>query len=194
MLLIKHRVNSVKELLETSGDMGVEIDVRAWLDDIIINHEPFEDGVLLKLWLRNFKHKFLIINVKEDGLEKKCLNLMEQFNITNFFFLDQTFPSLNKLVKEKPNICAVRVSDLEPVETALKLKPGWAWLDSHEGDWSYLSKSIKLLKANGIKLCLVSPELQRTDSDIELQNLNYFLLQNELVVDAVCTKNPSAWR
>lgn len=193
MLYIKHRVNSVKELQETSDDLGVEIDVRAWRNDIIINHEPFEDGVPLQSWLSNFKHKFLIINVKEDGLEKKCLDLMELFNITNFFFLDQPFPSLNKLIKEKPNICAVRVSDFEPVETALKLKPGWAWLDSHEGDWSYLTKSIKLLKANGIKLCLVSPELQRVETDIELQNLNYILSQNKLVVDAVCTKNPSAW-
>ncbi len=123
MLFIKHRVNSVKEPQETLDDLGVEIDGRAWRNDIIINHEPFEDGVSLKSWLSNFKHKFLIINVKEDGLEKKCLDLMELFNITNFFSRSTGRP-LNKLLKEKSNICAVRVSDLELVETALKLKPG----------------------------------------------------------------------
>ena len=194
MLLIKHRVNSVETLLETPSELGVEIDVRSWLDEIIINHEPFKEGVSLKSWLNHFKHKFLIINVKEDGLEKKCLELMEQFKITNFFFLDQAFPSLNKFVKINPNICAVRVSDLEPVETALKLKPGWAWLDSHEGKWSFLSNSIRLLKESGIRSCLVSPELQRTNSESELQNLNEYLFQNKLQVDAICTKNPSFWK
>ena len=36
---------------------------------LILNHEPFENGVLFEKWLNEFNHKYLILNVKEEGLE-----------------------------------------------------------------------------------------------------------------------------
>ena len=59
---------------------------------IIIHHDPFKEGENFYKWIKYFKHKFLILNVKEEGLEKKLIDCMNKNNITSYFFLDQSFP------------------------------------------------------------------------------------------------------
>ena len=96
MIIIKHRVNTIQELKSTERKFGVEIDIRTLGVDLIVQHEPFIPGVKLSEWLKHFEHQILVINLKEDGLEKAILNLMIEFNITNFFFLDQSMSSFYK--------------------------------------------------------------------------------------------------
>ena len=81
---------------------------------------------------------------------------LSKYSIENYFFLDQAFPSLYKVSRLFPSKCAVRVSDVESSQTALSLKPGWVWLDSHSGDWSYLLESIKVVRELGMKIFFVS--------------------------------------
>ena len=47
-------------------------------------------------------------------------------------------------------------------------------------------KEFEDLKAMGYKLCFVSPELQGRQHDIE--NYKQYLEQNNITMDAVCTK------
>ena len=73
MILISHRRNLIKELKSTPREYGVEIDIRTRGNDLILHHDPYEHGVLLKEWLKFYNHSFLILNVKEDGLEEELL-------------------------------------------------------------------------------------------------------------------------
>jgi hypothetical protein len=52
MIIIRHRVNSINELLNIDSDHGVEIDLRSLGQELILEHEPFKSGVKLSEWLR----------------------------------------------------------------------------------------------------------------------------------------------
>ena len=193
MIIIKHRVNNLSELISTPHYLGVEIDLRTRDSELIIDHDPFSTGVSFSKWLEYYNHKFLIINVKEEGLESFAMNLMEKFNIKDFFFLDQSFPALYKASKVFPEFICARVSDVESVETALNLNVSWIWFDSHTGDWSYLPEVFKKLSTISVRKCLVSPELQRTNSESETMILKKIIQDSIINFDAVCTKLPEKW-
>ena len=193
VLVIKHRVNTIDELVKIPFDFGVEIDIRTSGAEIIVQHEPFENGVKFKEWLKYFNHKFLIINVKEDGLEPFIYGLLESSNHYNFFFLDQSFPSLYRFSRDFPEFCAVRVSDIESIETAIQLRAGWIWFDSHSGNWDYLSTIDNSIFDIPPKKCLVSPELQRVNFESELVGLKNSINSMSFKFEAVCTKLPSRW-
>ena len=193
MILIRHRINSIDELLNIHSDYGVEIDLRSLGQELILEHDPYKNGTKFYDWLKHYHHKFLIINLKEDGLETKAIDILNDFRIQNFFFLDQSFPSLYKLSRYAPEICSARVSEFEPIWSALSLKPGWIWFDSHSGDWEYLRDAFLALQNQNIKTCLVSPELQRIDSNTELVNLKTIISEMSINFDAVCTKLPHIW-
>lgn len=193
MIIIKHRVNSINEIVSTPYSYGVEIDLRTFGSEIIIHHDPFQEGVKFSEWLQYYNHKFLVLNVKEDGLEMFISELIEKFKIKNYFFLDQPIPSLFKFSKTSPQFASVRVSDIESTENALKINTGWAWLDSHTGDWDYLLNAMEQLKSRNIKMCLVSPELQRTSYEKEILQLKNLTSKLLIGFDAVCTKYPYLW-
>ena len=70
---IRHRINSIHELKEVNQYKVKQI-YEAGSE--IINHEPFLSGDLFKEWIKFYRHKFLILNVKEEGLEKDLIDLM----------------------------------------------------------------------------------------------------------------------
>ena len=65
MEIIIHRVNKIKDLKKISSNFGVEIDIRANGSNLILNHEPFKPGDKLKSYLENYKHKTLVLNLKD---------------------------------------------------------------------------------------------------------------------------------
>ena len=44
MIIIKHRVNTSKELKKLSVNFGAEIDLRSKNKDIYLHHDPFKKG------------------------------------------------------------------------------------------------------------------------------------------------------
>lgn len=94
MKIIRHRVNSSKDLLKIPLEYGIEIDLR-WSHDvgIYLSHDPNSPGEAFRDWLESYHHKTLILNVKEDGLEQEILELMNSFSISDYFFLDQPTPT-----------------------------------------------------------------------------------------------------
>ena len=77
MILIKHRVNTIKELVRTNPKYGVEIDVRSDKNKLLLNHDPFKKGELFQKWLEYYDHGTIILHVKEEGLEDSILKLMQ---------------------------------------------------------------------------------------------------------------------
>ena len=194
MNIIRHRRNTHEELAEISTEHGAEIDIRSQGDSLVLHHEPYEAGTDFEDWLENYKHGTLILNVKEEGLEDRCLELMAKHGIDDFFFLDQSFPFLVKTAKTGESRCAVRVSEFENIDTAITLagKVQWVWVDCFT-KFPLDLESAARLKENGFKLCIVSPELQgrmeASDTDIIVKAMN----DAGVVPDAICTKFPERW-
>jgi hypothetical protein len=194
MIKIKHRMNTIEELKKTPQELGVEIDIRSLGSKLILQHEPYIKGQVIEEWLDLYKHKILILNVKEEGLEKKLIKLMEEYSISDYFFLDQSFPFLVKTAKEGERRSAVRVSEYENIQNAMKLSGmiDWVWLDCFS-KFPVNNQEVDILRDKGnFKICLVSPELQnktREDTIIYRKNIK----AKGIKVDAVCTKYPELW-
>ena len=193
MLVIHHRRNTINSLKAVSSHLGVEVDVRSFGKKLIINHDPFKESINFEDWLIYYKHKLLILNVKEEGLEEPLILLMKKYNINNFFFLDQSFPFLIKTILIGEKRTSIRVSEYESIETALKLsgKAEWVWVDF----FNYLPidyEGFLKLKEAKFKLCLVSPELQGHPYS-KVDNLKNDLKKMKINFDAVCTRQPNLW-
>lgn len=194
MKLISHRRNTVAELLATDTKYGVEVDIRSEGDRLIIHHDPCVPGESFNEWIDKYRHGTLILNVKEEGLEARLISLMESKGIDDYFFLDQSFPFLIKWSKAGVHKCAVRVSEFESIETVLTLagKVDWVWVDCFNY-FPLTEQDAQKLKRAGFKLCLVSPELQGRDANVEISKLVSLLRERNIVADAVCTKRPDLW-
>tara|TARA_B100000242_G_C43047598_1_gene489096 strand:- start:220 stop:786 length:567 start_codon:yes stop_codon:yes gene_type:complete len=187
MLTIRHRVNDIDSLIRTPKNMGVEIDIRSSGDDIILNHDPFQKGTFFEDWLKNFEHNFIILNTKEDGLEEKIIKYLENFNINDYFFLDQPFPTILKTITKGCNKIALRFSEYEttPFLENMAGKCEWVWIDSFY-KYSHDLEVLKKIKEMGYKLCFVSPELQGRNN--EKERIHILNACKELKADAICTK------
>lgn len=194
MKLIAHRRNTIDELKATPKQYGVEVDIRSYGDKLVIHHDPFVEGEPFDTWIETYQHGTLILNVKEEGLEARLITLMQTRGIEDYFFLDQSFPFLIKWSKAGEHRCAVRISEFESVETALALagKVDWVWVDCFT-HFPLMHDDAKRLQDAGFKLCLVSPELQGRDAEVEIPQLAQLLLERNIPADAVCTKRPDLW-
>ncbi len=195
MKLISHRRNTIAELRATDHKYGVEVDIRSEGRKLIMHHDPFVGGESFEEWIDAYQHGTLILNVKEEGLEARLLDLMASKGIEDYFFLDQSFPFLVKWSKTGEYRCAVRVSEFESIETALSLagKVDWVWVDCFT-KFPLSEEDVVRLKNAGFKLCLVSPELQGRNAEIEIPALVSLLGARNIESDAVCTKRPDIWQ
>ena len=194
MELICHRRNTVPELLAADTKYGIEVDIRSEGDSLIIHHDPCTSGELFDDWINVYDHGTLILNVKEEGLESRLIDFMQSKGINDYFFLDQSFPFLMKWSNTGEHRCAVRVSEFESIETALTLagKVDWVWVDCFT-HFHLSEQDATTLKDAGFKLCLVSPELQGRDANVEIPQLISLLNERNIVADAVCTKRTDLW-
>jgi len=195
MILISHRRNTLSELTATPVQYGVEVDIRSRGEELIIHHDAFAVGENFETWIAAYRHRTLILNVKEEGLEGRLLTLMKRHQLEDFFFLDQSFPFLMKTARAGENRCAVRVSEFESIETALSLagKVQWVWVDCFNSGLWLTGAQARRLQAAGFRLCLVSPELQARPSPEALAEVLAHLKQEGIRMDAVCTKVPQQW-
>lgn len=195
MLVIRHRVNAIEQLSSLPPNVPVEVDIHAFGERLVIHHDAMKDGPDLADWLAAAGRRFAILNIKEEGIEEAVLEMAENSDLEDFFLLDLSFPALIKMVRKGENRVALRVSEYEHYTAALNLndKVGWVWLDCFEG-FPLDREGCAELAASGVKICLVSPELHgppRSEQDIIA--FQSTLLNNDMVVDAVCTKMPEFW-
>lgn len=193
MKIFHHRINESNRLVDIPSHDGVEIDLRSMGGRIVLQHDPFLEGEDFISWLDHWNGQDLILNVKEEGLENGILEILKVSNIENYFFLDQSFPFMIKSLNSGNRNVAGRVSDLESIDTVLGLDCNWVWLDCFLGDWKFLIDAVPVLHSRGKRLCIVSPELVRIESKNELCVLQKLMAENQLKIDAVCTKEKSKW-
>ena len=195
MKIIAHRINTVSALRQLDLNYGAEVDIRSFGSDLIMQHEPFERGELFSDWLKEYKHGFIILNVKEEGLEPSLIELMESCNIQDYFFLDQSFPFMIKYSESCDRRCAVRYSEFESIDTVLNVSHlvSWVWVDCFNQMPLDTSTANRLAQA-ALKICVVSPELQGRQGSKELTDLVATLKDCSIIPDAVCTKRPAVWQ
>ena len=193
LLIIHHRVNDLVRLACVPSAAGVEMDIHAYGDRLIVHHDPCEAGVGFDEWLAAFHHNFVIFNIKEEGIEREVRDRAVAAGIERFFMLDLSFPALIKMAKSGERRLAVRVSEYEPVQQALRLAEmvEWVWLDGFSG-FPINKADVDALKKSGLKLCLVSPELHGRDV-AEIAEMQARITRDGLGIDAVCTKQPNLW-
>lgn len=195
MIFVAHRKNSIDELISTPKERGVEVDIRSANGELYISHDPFSSGPSFKEWIKHFQHQLLILNVKEEGLEQALIQIMDENRVSNFFFLDQSFPFIVKWAKKGESRCAIRISEYENISTAYTLsgEVDWVWVDT----FTHLpisAKDAEKLKANGFKLCLVSPELHGRDPTLEIPKIRSQIHAQNISFDAICTKRVDLWQ
>ena len=194
MLLVHHRVNSLTQLKEIKIDEGVEIDIRSWNSNLILNHEAMEIGEHFEKWINECQNPLVILNVKSEGLEEEVLRKIKDSGFEgDYFFLDQSFPFLVRTLSGGFTKTALRVSEYESADYLSDLDCQWVWLDSHTGDWSFLPRALSLSKATGKKTCLASPELHSREPHQEIIQIRNVLSELKIQLDAVCTKTPELW-
>jgi len=190
-ILIKHRINSIEDLANTPQEYGIEIDIRIYNNEIILNHESFESGISFDSFLKNYQHKFLIVNMKCDGPEEIIIKKLGENSIKNFFFLDTSIPRTVSLIKQGCGNIAIRYSKYEPIEFITKFKNhvDWVWVDCFD-EFELNEKDYNIMKQY-FKICLVSPELQGHS----IKRINEFQsLSENMAFDAICTKFPELWK
>ncbi len=191
---IAHRINTIAQLKDLPVEHGVEIDLRDHGDRLILQHDPFINGEDFEPYLKHYQHGTLILNIKSERIEHRVLELLSKYGITDYFFLDSSFPMINLLSNQGEKKSAVRFSEFESLESVLLMaeKIDWVWVDCFSKlpiDYTSFNK----LKLSGFKLCLVSPELQGRPLDLEIYRK--WLEEHNIIFDAICTKhkNISQW-
>jgi len=201
MQIVIHRVNTIEYLEKVPTEYGVEIDVRGYGDKLLLNHDPIDDPAKyeeLEAFLKVYKHKLIVFNMKEAGYEDRVIALATKYNISEYFLLDVEFPYLYRATRsEGVRDIAVRFSEAEPIESVeAQIKNGiplldWVWIDTNT-QLPINNQNYKLLKK--FKTCLVCPERWGRPEDIS--NYREFMKKNCIKVDAVMTSLTCAtqWR
>lgn len=193
-LICAHRVNDPAALRSVPPAYGVEIDLHADGDRLVLVHDPFATGPDFRDWLTGYRHRFIVLNTKEEGLEGRITALLDEHGVTEWAFLDQSFPFLVRTLRSGETRSMVRISEYESVATALALspRPDWVWVDSFTGRWPEADDLGRLAEV-GFRLMVVSPELQGRSLDDELPVITQRFSTAGLPIHGVCTKRPEDW-
>lgn len=203
MLVIRHRVNTIEGLKKVDPKYGVEIDIRHdnRNNRLYLNHDS-GTGDDFEQYMKVFSeqgNRFVILNVKETGIEQRIIDIVTNLGIKNFFLLDVEFPFIYKATLGKciPNLngrIAIRFSEAEPIEQALRLskkfskdvkeQPKWVWVDTNT-KFPLDKKTYSKLRKSGYKLALVCPERWGRPEDIP--KFISHMKKNKIKIDAVMT-------
>ena len=173
---------------------GTETDIRDLNGELVISHDPptidcqyltvADFFKIYKIWGDGLQ---LALNIKSDGLQRKLMQLIIDFNITNYFVFDMSIPDTIGFIKNNIKFFT-RQSEYE-IDPAFYIQADGVWLDEFNGHWiddEVIQKHIK----NGKKVCIVSPELHKRAYNIEWDNYkNIFLKDSEHKI-SICTDLP----
>ena len=188
MKYICHRVNTIKELKDLPVEYGVEIDLRDNIDGhIYLQHDPFLIGDDFEEYLKQYHHGTMILNIKSERVELKALELLKKYNITDYFFLDSSFPMIKLLSDMGEKRVALRFSEFEGMDTIRNMagKVEWIWVDCFS-KFPLSNEQYQEMKALGYKICFVSPELQGQGERVE--EYKEEILDKNILFDAICSK------
>ncbi|MBZ7982776.1 hypothetical protein AVBRAN12640_09530 [Campylobacter sp. RM12640] len=164
---VESEKNSLNAILSAfKNNFGVETDIRdlAKLNittqndyfDLVISHDvPQINSILLESILEN-TNQILALNIKSDGLANSLKNLLEKYQIDNYFVFDMSVPDALSYINLGLNVFT-RQSEYEKIPSFYDKAKG-VWLD--EFHTHFINHDlIKNHLGNGKSVCIVSSEL-----------------------------------
>ena len=189
---IAHRINTIEDSDSIPKSVGIEFDVHAYGNELIVAHDPFIKGVKLKKFLEHNKNRLCAINIKEDGIEKEVLELSIALGLERFFLFDVNFPQIYKLGNQHRKHLCLRLSEFEkPLLERLSDFTSYLWIDTFNGKFWMTKKEIINMKDLKYNLCFVSPELHipNIKKQIEFSKKIKENIQLFDDKDSICTKD-----
>lgn len=171
---------------------GTETDIRDYKGELVISHDIADEKCISAKEMFEIYNKYdntlpLALNIKADGLQIKLKELLEEYQITNYFVFDMSVP--DGLGYLKQNIKAfTRESEYEKLPSFYEEACG-IWLDEFQEHWitkEVIEKHVK----NGKQVCIVSPDLHKREYKNEWQH--YKEIEKKLGIDnlMICTDYP----
>lgn len=198
-LVTIHRVNTIAALQALDPRFGVEVDIRnnPATGRLYLNHD-LGVGDDFESYIEEVASRacpLIILNIKEAGIEQRVIEIVSRYKSKDWFLLDVEFPFIYKAahgsVEGLGGRVAIRYSEAEPIEQALRLSGSfiWVWVDVNS-TLPLAAESYAKLRAAGYKLALVCPERWGRPEDIP----TYIALMKErgIKVDTVMTSLPHA--
>ena len=163
----KVKFNSIAAFEKSfAAGFGIEFDVRDLDGQLMVAHDlprqnaglpTFEE--LLQLYKSFNKDLPLAINIKADGLQEGIKNLLNQYQISNYFFFDIAVPDAIIYYKKDLKKIYTRQSEFEKTPSFYDIAIG-VWMDEFSENW--ISQEIlKTHLGNNKKVAIVSPELHK---------------------------------
>ncbi|MCD6401838.1 MAG: hypothetical protein J7L73_07915 [Anaerolineales bacterium] len=114
----------------------------------------------LEIYFEYNFNPYLAINIKSDGLQGLLLNLLNEYQIENYFVFDMSVPDALGYLNLGMKVFT-RESEFE-TKPSFYEQAGGVWMDEFKTPW-ITSQRIKYHLDNGKKICIVSPELHQKD-------------------------------
>ena len=90
MLYVAHRINTAAQLSDVPPEYGVELDLRDRGDRLVLQHDPFKDGEDFETYLRHYRHRLMILNVKSERIEPRVLERLGDRTLVHVALADGT--------------------------------------------------------------------------------------------------------
>lgn len=186
----KNTLNAIQKAFVNG--LGIETDLRDYNGKLVISHDVANDTSplteeMFKMYRDLGLNVQLALNVKADGIQKMLGELLEHYQIKNYFLFDMSVPEL--VVNDARGLYYyTRNSDIES-DCVMYQRASGVWVDYFYDDlWlneQVLAKHINQKK----KVCIVSPELHGKNYK-QLWKLlkDTGLYENELVT--LCSDRP----
>lgn len=145
---------------------GVETDLRDYREKLVVSHNIANENCVdvetfFQLYRECHSEALLALNVKADGIQVLLEPLLEKYDIANYFLFDMSIPEL--VVNANRNLhFYTRNSDIEK-ECVLYDNAAGVWLDAFFDEHWLTEKIVMQHIAQGMKVCIVSPELHGYD-------------------------------
>ncbi len=194
MEIIVHRVNTLAQLRNIPDEFGCEIDIRSNGGDMLLNHNPFEEGDDFRQYVAAYGTRgTLILNIKETGIEQRVLETVRRRKIQSYFLLDVEFPYFYRASRHGERAIAVRYSEAEPIENVITARGyvDWVWIDVITR-LPLDENAVRILR--DFKTCLVCPGCWGRAGNIPLYREQMRLLDFEPTAVMTDWNNIAAWQ
>ena len=175
-------------------NLGTETDLRDYNGRLVISHDiPNDSSIsferMLEIYLQySTTEPPLALNVKADGLQIKAKEILNRYNIKNYFFFDMAIP--DTLGYFDHNLRSfLRLSEYENFND-LYLQAAGIWLDGFQRD-IVNEKLLEKILVDGKQVCIVSPELHKRshmDSWAKYKSFSKHIVDSHDLI--ICTDYP----